>query len=86
MQYKGKEIEDKYVAILMNDYCTKLEALKHLYDGTRVFDSIAEWIDNAKENGYYDESMTPDNIRNGCFMGIKVVEYQGNDYVVDYVL
>ena len=38
--------------VLMLDGCTHREAEKHLKNGTRVFDSIAEYIECMEADGY----------------------------------
>lgn len=82
---------EKEIAILMEDYCTRKEAEKHLKEGTIVYESIDDWIDNLGD--LIKESLEDYNIdiqgykqlaREGGLAGISVVVFEGNEYVVDY--
>lgn len=72
------------VMILMENRCTKSEAEHYLEDGTIVYDSIAEYIDEIKKSGTYNGE-TEDAIRSGDVEDVAAVTYAGHEYCVMYV-
>lgn len=79
--------KERDIAIIMSDgHTTEKEARKHLANGTIVYNSISEWLKSNKANGIDDEDLTEDNLRAGKIADISLVKYDGNEYVVEYVL
>lgn len=83
---------EKEIAILMEDRCTRKEAEKYLKNGTIVYESIDDWIDNLGD--LIKESLEEYNVdiegykkmaRDGGLADTSVVVFEGNEYVVDYV-
>lgn len=77
---------ERDIAVIMNDNSTKKEAIKHLANGTIVYNSVSDWLDSNKANGIDDEDLTEENLRAGKIADISLVKYDGNEYVVEYVL
>ena len=85
------------INILIKDGCTKLEAEKHLKNGTTIFEDFEENFDKYMEEWKYlaeDEeeySKMVDNYRNMIETGEPitdwgVVKLEGKTYYIQYVL
>lgn len=53
--------------------------------GCVIFDSIQDYIDILKDNEFYKD-ITEEDIKNGCFAHVHVVEYENNDYCIEYIV
>lgn len=82
---KTKERKELEINILMEDRCTMHEAIKHLKNGTMIWDNPEEWIQSLKDCDCYDGE-TIEDARAGKCANISVVEYQGREYLIEYVL
>lgn len=86
-------IKEKDIKILMKDYCTEYEAIKHLKMGTTVFDSddfeknienyLNDWgiLEEEERQCYYDMIKNKEPI-----MDWSIVEYENEIYYIEYVL
>ena len=97
LSYAGKRINEeteKELLIIMEDNCTKNEAVDHLSNGTVVYEKndfvkffeqyMDEWDCDEEERAEYKkmiESNEPMNINDWG-----VVEFEGNTYLISYVL
>ena len=68
------------------EYVLCIITIKHLANGTIVYNSVSDWLDSNKANGIDDEDLTEENLRAGKIADISLVKYDGNEYVVEYVL
>lgn len=73
------------IDILMNDRCTKREAEKLLKNGSIVYENPEEWIINLKACDCYNGE-TLDDVRAGKIRDVSMVEYEGHEYLIEYVL
>lgn len=83
---------EKEIAVLMEDRCTRKEAERYLKDGTVVYESFEDWIDNLGD--LIKEILEEYNVdidgykqlaREGGLADTSVVMFEGNEYIVDYV-
>lgn len=96
LSYAGKRLDEeteKELLIIMEDNCTKSEAVDHLSNGTVVYEKeefekffdqyMNEWNCDEEEAEYKKmiESNEPININDWG-----VVEYEGKTYLISYVL
>ena len=68
--------------VLILDGCTHREAEKHLKNGTRVFDSIAEYIECMEADGYSVPEDIEANIKAGKLADVHYID----GHVIEYVL
>ena len=68
--------------VLILDGCTHREAEKHLENGTRVFDSIAEYIECMEADGY----RVPEDIEAKIKAGKLADVHYTDGHVIEYVL
>lgn len=50
-----------------------------------IYESISDYINVLRESGTYDNE-TEEDIKSGCFAHVHVVEYENNDYCIEYVV
>ena len=82
MMNKNRERD---IAILMEDRCTKREAEEFLRKGTTVYEDPKEYIQSLKDCDCYDGE-TLEQIREGKIRDVTMVEYEGHEYLIEYVL
>lgn len=80
------------IEILMQDHCTRGEAIAHLNNGSIVI-PIEEWpayIEQFEEQTddveKFRKEWTVDNIKAGGLEDHSFVEYNGKEYIIEYVL
>lgn len=79
---------EKKIAILMEDYCTQKEAIKHLDAGASIFTEaeIDAYLDEFNKDAYdEDDILTREDFeqhKDCC----SVVMYEGKKYYIAYVL
>ena len=77
---------ERDIAILMEDRCTKREAEEFIRKGTTIYEDPKEYIQSLKDCGCY-EGQTLEQIRNGEKVPYAaMVEYEGHEYLIEYVL
>lgn len=91
-------MDEKNIAILMADHCTRKEAERHLQRGTSVYSPEGFVEDFVMACDYPEEVLeeygckTPDQLLERCKAGnlfadcISCVEYDGEKYVIAYCL
>lgn len=78
--------EERNIRILMEDYCTRKEAIEHLKRGTIVWENINDYIANLKDCDCW-EGETEESIREDSNPDMPiVVTYKGKEYLVQYCL
>lgn len=70
--------KEMMIEILMNDHCTRNEAIKHLNNGSIIFESKEEYLKSFNEEDYEICGVNADDLT--------PVEYQGHTYYVEYIL
>ena len=95
------QIDEKDINIIMEDNCTKSDAIKHIKKGTEIF-KADEWLDYiVRDYGYYDGSEDQEIIA-GCetieelknlvynerFIDstTSAIDYEGQRYIISYCL
>jgi hypothetical protein len=76
---------EKEIAILMEDRCTERDAIRHLKDGTVVYEDPKVYFQNLIGCGSYDGE-TIEDARAGKLAGVSVITYEGREYLIDYAL
>lgn len=92
---------EEQISIMMEDHCTRNEAIKHLNNGSIIYEAD-EWLEQIVEDyGYYDGSEdqetiadceTIDELRELVYAdklrenGLSSVSYDGKLYVISYCL
>lgn len=82
MMNKNRERD---IEILMLDRCTKREAERHLNNGTIVYENPEEYIQSLKDCDCYSGE-TLEQIREGKIRDVSLIEYEGHEYLIEYVL
>ena len=72
------------VLILMKDKCTQAEAKRFLKNGTIIFDSVSEYIQELKNSDIYSGE-TEEAIRDGRITDVSAVTYANHEYCIVYV-
>ena len=76
--------KEKKIEILMADRCSKAEAERLINNGCVIFNSIEEYRNSRIENDLDPE--TAEDLRAGKVADHSVVNYDGHEYVIEYVL
>lgn len=76
---------ERDIAILIEDRCTKREAERYLDRGTVVYENPEEYIQSLKDCDCYNGE-TLEQIRNRGKSDVNMVEYEGHEYLIEYVL
>lgn len=95
------QIDERDINIIMEDNCTRSDAIKHLKKGTEIF-KIDEWLEYiVTDYGYYDGSEDQEIIAdcetieelkklvyNERFIDstTSAVDYEGQRYIISYCL
>lgn len=79
------KISERDIAILMEDRCTERDAIRHLKDGTVVYEDPKVYFHNLIGCGSYDGE-TIEDARAGKLADVSVVTYEGHEYLIDYAL
>lgn len=74
------------IEILKRDYCTEKEAEKHLKNGTVIYDLESWEYELNNENSGFEKEWTAENIKAGKVADISYVTYEGEGYIIVYVL
>lgn len=79
--------EHEKIAILMLDYCTEKEAIKHLKNGTMIYsdpnDFLQEYNQLLTESG--EEPVTLEDLRKNP-ADVSFVTYNDHEYLIMYCL
>lgn len=88
---------DLEIEILKQDNCTESEAIKHLEEGTVIYESTDDYIEHLKESVFNNEESFKEEYGSeeeiiNCFkinknhFGNPLIEYNGKKYIIIYYL
>lgn len=100
-QRKIKDTRKKDIEVLIADNCTEYEAIKHIQNGTIVYDNVPEYVESVKESfcghikqmeDFLEDECVKDwkeyekKITDGKCTDVSTVMIDGHLYIINYCL